>query len=242
MKLIVSLCSLAALSLSMRAEDAMEFHRLQGAYNSAIQRAERPITQSYIQELSRLRDSYLSANRAADAQQVENEIKLMTDRIALMDKATPAPIVARPNPEKPAPPSVVPAASNGSHNVVIDTRVKVPANSPDGYPLGELRKGDVLTLQYLEGLWKAHGVVASDNPDLVREERNHQDESRMAVASASKGGRPGAVIALVPPLTAKTPFVFKVPEDRNDLVLRINKNSERKENPGQVTYQLKITR
>ena len=91
---------------------------------------------------------------------------------------------------------------------MVDARVKVPANSPDGYPLGELRKGDVVSLQYVEGLWKAHGHVASDNPDLVREERNHQDESRMAIARASTSGKAGAVVAMVPPLTAKTPFTF----------------------------------
>jgi hypothetical protein len=258
MKLILLACSVLALNLSVFADDALELQRLQGAYNSAIQRAERPITMSYIQELSRLRDTYLAANRAAAAQQVEGEIKLMTDRIAAMDK-TPPPGVGGPSvagASRPATPPPAPVGQraagdarsaiplpgpNGQPTVVFDGQVKVPANTPDGYPLGALRKGDVVTLQYIDGLWKAHGHVASDNPDLVREERNHQDESRMVIASAAKG-RPGAVIALVPPLTAKTPFIFKVPEDRSDLVLRINKNSEDKGNPGVVTYQMKIVR
>jgi hypothetical protein len=230
---------LLALSGLVGAEEALEFQRLQSSYQSAVQRAERPLTQAYIQELSRLRDTYLAANRAAEAQKVETEIKLMTDKIVAMDNAAKAASQAAAPDLRTAPTTM---ESSEKRVVVSDARVKVPANSPDGYPLGALRKGDVVTLQYIEGLWKAHGHLATDNPDVVREERNHQDESRLVIARASSKGKAGSVIALVPPLTTKTPFTFRVPEDRSDLVLRIHKNSEDKGNPGEVTYQLKITR
>jgi len=240
MKLLRFACLLLGLDVSLFAEEPLEFQRLQGAYNSAVQRALRPLTQSYIQELSRLRDTYLAPNRAAEAQQVESEIKLMTDKIVAMDKTAPAPAVQRAVEEV----RVANSTSNTDNRrtLVSDSRAKIPANSPDGYPLGALRKGDVVTLQYIEGVWKAHGHIASDNPDVVVEERNHQDESRLVIARASTNGKPGTVIALVPPLTTKTPFTFPVPEDRNDLVLRIHKNSENKGNPGAVTYSVKIMR
>ncbi|EDY21726.1 hypothetical protein CfE428DRAFT_0971 [Chthoniobacter flavus Ellin428] len=135
-----------------------------------------------------------------------------------------------------------PTASGDQRKAVTDSEVKVPANTPDGYPLGALRRGDVISLQYVSGLWKAHGHVASDNPDVVQEERGHQNESRLVIARRSTSGHASSVIALVPPLTARTPFKFTVPEDRDDLVLRINKNSENQGNPGAVTYHLIITR
>jgi hypothetical protein len=136
--------------------------------------------------------------------------------------------------------AVRPRAS--AQDALADTkRVKIPANSPDAFRLGSLKKGDVIVLRYIEGRWKAHGHLATDNPDVVQEERGHQGESRLAIASASKNGSPGAVIALVPPLTTKTPFKFSVPQDRDDLVLRINKNSQDQGNPGAVTYELTIS-
>lgn len=135
-----------------------------------------------------------------------------------------------------------PAGSGDHRTVVSDAEVKVPANSPDGYPLGALHKGDVISLQYVSGQWKAHGHVASDNPDVVQEERGHQNESRLVIARRSSSGHASSVIALVPPLTTRTPFKFTVPEDRDDLVLRINKNSENTGNPGAVTYHLIVTR
>lgn len=135
-----------------------------------------------------------------------------------------------------------PSVSGDHRTPVSDSEVKVPSNSPDGYPLGALKKGDVISLQYVTGQWKAHGHVASDNPDVVQEERGHQNESRLVIARRSTNGHASSVIALVPPLTVRTPFKFTVPEDRDDLVLRINKNSENTGNPGAVTYHLIITR
>lgn len=251
MKWPLSILFLMVVAFDARGQDAPELQRLQSSYNSAIQRAERPITLSYIQELSRLRDSYLATHRAGEAQQVENEIKLMTDKLALIDKAAP-PGFGAPRPLANSPGGTparsvtdarmaTPTASvEGHRNVVSDTRATIPANSADAYALGPLRKGDVVTLQYLDGLWKSFGNVGSDNPDAVAPDRRHGDDSRMVIARASSNGNPGGVVAMVPPLTAKTPFTFSVPEDRNDLVLRINKPHDR--NPGKVTYQVKITR
>jgi hypothetical protein len=245
MKFFPFTCLLLAFLNPVPAQESSELQQLQNNYQAAVQRAVRPLTQSYIQELGRLRDKYTATNRAAEAQQVELEIKFMTDKIAAGDKTAPGSAVAVARPTAELHPATGPASAvlADSHRVLVaDARAKVPANSPDGYPLGALHKGDVVTLQYLDGMWKAYGHIASESPDMVVQERGHQDDSRLVIARASTNGKPGAVIALVPPLTAKTPFTFAVPEDRSDLVLRIHKNSENKANPGVVTYSVKILR
>jgi hypothetical protein len=63
----------------------------------------------------------------------------------------------------------------GHGAVLLDARATIPANSADGYHLGPVRQGDLVTLQYAQGLWKALGHLATENPDAPTLE--HGDES-----------------------------------------------------------------
>jgi len=132
----------------------------------------------------------------------------------------------------------VPAAPPRS--VVIDSRVTIPANSPDGYRLPPLRQGDVITLQYVDGLWKGSGHIPTENPDKPNLE--HGDQSRLVIARGATKGKPGVVLAMVPPETTVKPFTYIVQTTRADVILRIHKNSDNERNPGSVTYYVTITR
>lgn len=219
MKLTYLLCILLTWSLAAFAQEATELQRLRNSYDGAVQRAVKPITETYLQQLKQLRDGYTRSTRLAEANQVEDEIKMVTTRLAALGGVTPA--IA------------------GHRAAVLDSRVTIAANTPTGYRLGPVRQGDIVTLQYLEGLWKGHGHLATVNPDDPQE---RDDESRLVIARGPTKDKPGDVIVLVPPDTAKKPFTYTFPTTRDDVVLRIHRNSHNPKNPGAVTYQVKIMR
>ena len=145
------------------------------------------------------------------------------------------PVFAAP-PQKLVPPR---NAAVGQRQVVLDTKATIPANSPGGFKLGAVKQGDIITLQYLDGKWKGHGHLATENPDTTTDS---EDESRLVIARGPKGNKPGDVIVVVPRDTAAKAWSYTVATSREDIVLRINKNSEQKDNPGSVVYKVTITR
>jgi hypothetical protein len=124
-------------------------------------------------------------------------------------------------------------------SVVLDKRVTVPANDSNGYPIGPVQNGDTITLQYVSGLWKEHGGIATENPD--EKVPGYGGAESLVIANGARDGLPGAIIKIVPGETAATPFSFVFPAGHDAVVLRIHSNSERKQNPGSVVYDLKIT-
>lgn len=127
----------------------------------------------------------------------------------------------------------------GDKKVILETKATIAANSPAGFKLGPVKQGDVITLVYLEGKWKGHGHIPTENPDTTMDS---DDESRLVIARGPKGNKPGDVIVVVARETTVKPFVYTVATSRDDLVLRINKNSDNKNNPGSVVYRVTITR
>jgi hypothetical protein len=127
----------------------------------------------------------------------------------------------------------------GQKQVLLDTKATIPANSPAGFKLPAVKQGDIITLQYVDGKWKGHGHIATENPDTTTDS---DDESRLVIARGPKGNKAGEVIVVVPRDTAVKPWSYTVATTRDDVVLRINKNSEQKGNPGSVVYQVTITR
>lgn len=120
---------------------------------------------------------------------------------------------------------------------VLNTSAKIPANDPSGFKLGPVRRGDHLTLTYVSGLWKDHGGIATENPDAPRDEKD-----QLVIAAPAQKGLPGSLIKIVPGGTAQKPFVYEVQTDREEIVLRINSNSQVKKNPGEVVYKVMLTR
>ena len=209
---------LAATPVPGFGQQAVELQRVRGNYDSAVQRAVRPIAEAYSKELSRLRETYMRANRLTDAVQVDDELKAVSQKLATMAGAAPS--------------------TTGHRSVVLDTRAIIPANTAEGFKIGSVRQGDVITLQYVEGLWKAHGNIPTENPDGPIK----NDDDRLCIARGPARGKPGDVLAIVPAGTAINPFTFTVPTTRDDVVLRIHKNSDDRKNPGAVTYQVRILR
>lgn len=213
---------------SARAQNSItpEMDRLRTSYESARERATRPIDEKYLSELSKLQDTYTREAKLEQAVAVANEIKRMKERLGM--------------PAAPAAPALAPAAgiaaTSGSETTVI-----VPANNPNGYRLGAVKRGDSITLQYVDGKWKSQGGIASESPDRLA--ATYGDNDRLVIARAmDEKGKPGEVIKVVPAETATKPFTFVFPTSRDDVVLRINANSDRKENPGTVTYKVKLVR
>lgn len=207
----------------------VEFDRLRTSYESARERAVRPIDEKYLTELTKLQDTYTKAAKLEDAVLVANEIKRMKERLG--------------EPVAPGGPALVapttPAAALGGSGQEVT--VNIVPNDPNGYRLGGVKRGDTITLQYVSGKWKGKGTIASENPDDPK--ASYGEDDRLVIAEAADAnGNEGKVIKVVPPETATTPFVYVMQTSRNDVVLRINVGSQRKQNPGYVSYKMKLVR
>lgn len=115
----------------------------------------------------------------------------------------------------------------------------IAANSPEAFTITDVRKGTKITLQYLKGVWKSWGRVATAQPDDPKAEGG--DVCRLAIALPVRDGKVGEVLAMVPPNTRKEAFIFEAQQDYPVLVLRINsKDVSYSGNPGSVDYKLSI--
>ena len=199
--------------------------RLRTAYEAARDRATRPIDEKYLAELVKMQDTYTKAAKLEEAVAVSNEIKGMKERLSVTTKPGSSPQAVAASPK---------AASK-------EKNVTIPANDPNGYRIGAVKRGDVLTLEYVGGKWKSKGGIATESPDDPK--ATYGEEDRLVIAEAADAsGEPGKVITVVPADTALKPFSYLVQTSRNDVVLRISTNSARKENPGEVIYKLKFGR
>jgi hypothetical protein len=200
-----------------------DMERLRTAYEAARERVTRPLDEKYLAELVKMQDTYTKAAKLEEALVIANEIKGMKERMGLSTKS------------KSSTSAVSTTASAGGKEVTVT----IPANSPNGYRIGAVKKGDTIILEYVGGQWKSKGGIATENPDDPK--ATYKDDDRVVIAEAADAsGAPGKVIAIVSPETALKPFTHLVQTSRNDVVLRINTNSERKENPGSVIYKLKV--
>ena len=212
---------LAYATLKSHAADTPEFDRLKESYKAAMEKATKPINQTYLTELTKIRDAYTRAANLEAANKVDAEIKLVSSDFGISAAGT-------------APPQTVVQAQGEEITAVV------PANDVNGYKIGPLKKGSVITLSYMSGRWKDHGKLPTDSPDADFTEMG--EATRMVIAYGRYKTKPGPTLTKVPAGTAKTPFSYTLSEDVDNVVLRINKDDNDYEtNPGSVTYKLKVS-
>jgi hypothetical protein len=219
-KIALFFLSLSITMALLQAVDVPELDRLREAHKTALERAAKPVTQTYLAELAKLRDAYTRAANLEAANRVQTEIRAISQNATADD---------------------VGQAVSAPKGDILGTRVDIRANEMNGYKIGSLKRGATITLSYVDGKWKNDGVIASEVPDAEVTARG--DTVRLAISTASVNGSPGTVIAVVPAGTASKPFTYKLDSDQESVVLRINESgNDYTSNPGQVTYKLKVTR
>jgi hypothetical protein len=214
---------IVASSVLAQSIEPPELPRLRGSYEAAVQRALKPLHEAYRNELDKLRDSYTKAGKLDEALAIVAELKVIDLKLGIS--------AAKPGDERAV--AKVPAEFTGGKEV------RIPANDANGFALGPVNRGDVITVQYVKGLWKSHGNLATASPDDPTDEGG--DNNRLAIAQPPERGSPGKLIKLVPPSTKEKPFKFAFPTSRPNVVLRINAHSDNAKNPGGVTYRVTIT-
>lgn len=201
--------------------EPQDLQALRGSYQAAVSRTMKPLHETYLAELKKLRDQYTRNAKLDEANAVQAEITIITGKLNAMASG------ADPDP--------------GQQSKMLDAVAVIPAAAPGGYKLPPLRRGDTITLSYISGLWKCDGNIASENPDA--EETDRGDRTRLVLAEGPTGANvPGDIIKLVPPGTKNKPFTYVVQTTRDDVVLRIHSGSENPKSPGSVTYSVKISR
>lgn len=96
MKVIASLVlSLTISTAALRAVDTPEFDRLNTSYRAAIEKATKPLTQAYLEELQKLRDVYTRAAKLEAANKVQAEIDSIYQSIAFATAAKKLPAAAQ---------------------------------------------------------------------------------------------------------------------------------------------------
>lgn len=117
-------------------------------------------------------------------------------------------------------------------------KAEVRADAVDGFPIGDVRKGTRISIQYLGGKWKDHGRIAQWSPDST--DPKVGKSLRLCVALPAGDGKAGDMLALVPAGTSKRPFVYEADQDYPGLVLRINDGGSFEGNPGKTEWNVKI--
>lgn len=118
-------------------------------------------------------------------------------------------------------------------------KASVRADTPNGFPIGDVQKGTRITIQYVSGKWKCFGHIANLNPDA--DDPKIGDANRLAVALPAEGGKPGAVLAIVPAGSSKRPFIYEADKDYPGLVLRIKDDDDTfAGSPGTTEWTVRI--
>jgi hypothetical protein len=202
--------------------DPAELETLRNSYQTAVIRTTKPLSETYLNELKKLRDQFTRGGKLEEANAVQAEITVISEKLNVMSTAaTSGQVLA-------------------GDVKVLETTAVIPAASPEGFKLPPLRRGDKITLSYVSGLWKCDGNIASVNPDEEVTERG--DRARLVLAEGPKNKVPGSIIKMVPPGTKDKPFSYLVQTTRDDVVLRIHSGSDNPKSPGAVTYTVKISR
>lgn len=202
---------------SLVAEEPVELQGLRKSYHSALDRAVKPVSQTYLDELKRMRDNFTRNAQLEAAVAVQKEIDLIESKMKTLGS---------------------PVAD--AEVKVLEAVAVIPANSMEGFKLGPVRRGDVITLNYVSGLWKNDGNIPTENPDAAQTDRG--ERTRLAIAEPPTDGRPGKVVKMIPPHTQNSPFQYLVQTSRDNVVLRIHYGGDNPKAPGAVTYKVKITR
>lgn len=211
---------LMQLARACAAAETPDLDRLKTSYTAAMEKATKPINQTYLTELAKIRDAYTRSANLEAANKVQVEIDLIKNDFGL---------------SSPGAPTATPTVAAGQETTAV-----VPANDVNGCKLGPLKKGSVITLSYVTGKWKDHGKLPTDNPDADFTEMG--DATRLVIANGRYKTKPGPVIVKVPAGTATKPFSYTLAEDVSNVVLRINKDDNDYEaNPGSATYKVKIS-
>jgi hypothetical protein len=216
---ILMLFALITCRASLGAEPP-DLEALRNSYQVALIRTTKPVSETYIGELKKLRDQYTRNSKLDEANAVQIEITLMTSKLNAM--------------------ATTPVLALGGDVKVFETTAVIPAAAPGGFKLPPLRRGDKVTVSYVSGQWKCDGNIASVNPDDEVTERG--DRARLVLAEGPKNKIPGAIIKMVPPGTKEKPFIYLVQTTREDVVLRIHSGSDNPKSPGAVTYTVKVSR
>lgn len=197
-----------------------DLEALRNSYQAALVRTTKPLSETYLAELKKMRDQYTRNAKLDEANAVQKEITLITSKLNAI--------------------AITPELALGGEVNLLETTAVIPAAAPEGFKLPPLRRGDKITVSYVSGLWKCDGNIASENPDAETTERG--DRTRLVLAEGPKNKVPGAIIKMVPPGTKGKPFTYLVQTTREDVVLRIHSGSDNPKSPGAVTYTVKVTR
>ncbi|MCP5541223.1 MAG: hypothetical protein H7A53_12155 [Akkermansiaceae bacterium] len=203
------------------------------------------LNQNYLDSLAALQTKYTEANDLDAALAIKKEM----ERVAAEIKALQASPVTAEGPETMRPSgTLAPSTPSGTPSVTATTgtlagALKDTVIEPwkeDGVSLGKLKKGDKVILQYVSGKWKSHGELATEDPDAIT--IGHGDENRLGIFQKQREGSRPRLLILVPPGTKQKPFVYPIPDDYAEIVLRINEDPDGKweQNPGSVVYKVGV--
>ncbi|TVR16583.1 MAG: serine/threonine protein kinase, partial [Planctomycetota bacterium] len=104
--------------------------------------------------------------------------------------------------------------------------------------IGPVEFGDVIAMQYIGGMWKGWGGMATSSPDDASDK--YGNRIRLCLAEDIGPDQATHVLQIVPPNTAETPFLWHPPRRIERLVFRINDGDGRFDNnpDGGVTYRI----
>src|SRR5436190_23479962 len=96
-------------------QESAELQRLRGGYDAAMKRVGIPVTETYLQELKRLKEAFAKSGKLNEALQMDTELQAITARLEGTG-AVVSPLGARPG-----------------DTAVLNSKATIQANNPDGF-------------------------------------------------------------------------------------------------------------
>lgn len=176
------------------------------------------VTKQYVSSLDKMMRQYTASGNLDAAMRVKEEKTKFDKIIASTEEKikglTPVPVL-----EKKA------VTISSDHNPGAGREITIDAKSEHGIDLGDVRKGQKVTLRYISGTWSYGGDMGSP------------DENSCPIAISSFESGKEEIITTVPRGTAKNPFEYRFQKPYQKVVVKIADDNLH-DNRGKVEYRM----
>ena len=214
--IIVLLTAMVVSSAVAQSTNTTELSALKSDYRRQMVAATRPIALKYLESLQVLKRKLGGQGNLEAALEVQKEI----ESISLNET------------------SDKPSVGNGAKKQPKGIDVFCSASKERGTKLGDFKKGDRVSIQYLSGKWVGWPTDPMYSPDDPAFTGNSAGYGRPQLCIIRTGSE--ETFELLPPNTKETPFIY-VCEDDCKLSLRMSdREGQWVDNKGAVTYRVAL--
>lgn len=210
-------------------------HKNIAEIDTDTKRQEIALLTKYVSVLVDLRKRLMLANKMSDAEVINDEIKAQEAVLASMQSEPPAKTSDKNLPTDIAHGKEVKPVQTIGNASGKSKEYDIRADDKEGQSLGNLKKGDKIIIEYVEGEWSSGRRGSPLSPDT--------DSNAMTTSIYVKDGdRATRMIVEVPMATKGKPFEFVVADDAEYYLHARDRSSVYVRNSGVVRYKVTVAK